>query len=134
MSNDINLAELRRLRQGGAVVMGRDDVKMLERIQSTQDAQVELAKQQLRNNIRQMDANREAQHRANEQWHLVFAADLYKFHRQCEKDGVAYDAELDGLVKSAIRVEFQAESETNPNIAQESPKGFVVRETVDEVE
>lgn len=120
MSKDLNLADLRRLREGGAVVMNREDARMLDRVQSAQDAQIELAKQQLRNNIRQLDANREAQFRANQQWHLVFAADLYKFHRQCDKDSIAYDRELDALVKDAIREEFQAASDRNSEVAPES--------------
>lgn len=139
MANEkINLEELRRLKMGGAVVMDRDEMSMINRIQNAQEGQVELAKQQLRNNARQMQFNVEAQRRANEQWRLVFALDIYKFHRsETAKTGLShrqFDAELDEQVCRVLREEFAAPLDVvgSAKVEHAPDGGFTARESADE--
>lgn len=102
--------------------------ELVHRIANGNDAQVALAKQQMAMNERQLAANERNQEVAQAQWTLVYASDLYKFHRQCEKDGVNFDAEIDAELRAHILRVFagaRARSEVEPTA---NASGFVEHE------
>lgn len=75
---------VRRLRAAGINPPGSlgldvNDRALIDRITNANDAQVALAKQQMRINDRQLTSNERNQEIAQAQWLLVYAADIFKF-------------------------------------------------------
>lgn len=107
------------LRPGGpspeAAALDADERDLIGRIASSNDAQVAMAKQQLRFNQQTFDANLRSQEIAQAQWTLVFTADLYKF--LVERGG---DTALKKAAEARL-LEFLGP-------AEEGPKAYVPRE------